>query len=121
MKYNGAILWNSITDLIDHSCSFNTFKFHLKQYITHFYYKCIIFRGCYHGYCLCLLSDHIYIFDKINNRVCFSSCYNVFEVINNILNNVSYDCVLSLLYCQYCRLFIIPLLSYLKISNISCI
>ena len=33
MKYNGAILWNSITDLIDHSCSFNTFKFHLKKYI----------------------------------------------------------------------------------------
>ena len=33
MKYNGAILWNSITNLIDHSCSFNTFKFHLKQYI----------------------------------------------------------------------------------------
>ena len=33
MKYNGAILWNSITDLLDHSCSFNTFKFHPKQYI----------------------------------------------------------------------------------------
>ena len=33
MKYNGAILWDSITDLIDHSCSFNTFKFHLEQYI----------------------------------------------------------------------------------------
>ena len=32
MKYNGAILWNSITDLIDHKCSFNTFKFNLKQY-----------------------------------------------------------------------------------------
>ena len=31
MKYNGAILWNSITDLIDHSCSFNTFKFQLKK------------------------------------------------------------------------------------------
>ena len=24
---------NSIADLIDHSCSFNTFKLHLKQYI----------------------------------------------------------------------------------------
>ena len=33
MKYNGAILWNSITYLIDHSCSFNTFKLHLKKYI----------------------------------------------------------------------------------------
>ena len=33
MKYNGAILWNYITELIDHWCSFNTFKFHLKQYI----------------------------------------------------------------------------------------
>ena len=33
LKYNGAILWNSITDLIDHSCSFITFKFHLKKYI----------------------------------------------------------------------------------------
>ena len=33
MKYNGAILWNYITDLIDHLCHFNTFKFHLKQYI----------------------------------------------------------------------------------------
>ena len=33
MKYNDAVLWNSITDLIDHSYSFNTFKFHLKQYI----------------------------------------------------------------------------------------
>ena len=31
MKYNGAILWNSITDLIYHSCSFITFKFHLKN------------------------------------------------------------------------------------------
>ena len=29
MKYNGVILWKSITDLIDHSCSYNTFKFHL--------------------------------------------------------------------------------------------
>ena len=26
MKYNGAILWSSITDLIDHSCSFSSFK-----------------------------------------------------------------------------------------------
>ena len=35
MKYNGAILWNLITDLIDHSCSFNTFKFHLKKYMIY--------------------------------------------------------------------------------------
>ena len=29
--YDGAILWISITDLIDHPCSFNTFKFHLNN------------------------------------------------------------------------------------------
>ena len=33
MKYNGAILWISITYLSDRSCSFITFKFYLKQYI----------------------------------------------------------------------------------------
>ena len=42
-----------------------------------------------------------------------------FQHINNIDNNVSYDSVLSLLYCQYCRLFIITLLIFVEIGKIS--
>ena len=38
---------------------------------------------------------------------------------NDIVNNVSYYCVLSLLYCRYCRLFVITLLSFLEIGKIS--
>ena len=73
MKYNGALIWNSIADLIDHSCTFNTVKFHLKQCIRAT--KCItIFRGCFLS--VCIVSDlHFYIFNKIENRVCFYICY----------------------------------------------
>ena len=39
--------------------------------------------------------------------------------INDIDNNASYDCVLSLLYGPYWRLFIITLLSFLEIGKIS--
>ena len=47
MKYNGAALLN----LIGHSCSSNTFKFHLRQYIEQFNVL-TIFRICYFRECI---------------------------------------------------------------------